>query len=263
MKNLVVAAFFVSLSVSAYTIAEEQYDIKCTLESGEVLTLSHSKDTAYIEFLAADDDPDEGGSVIKLDIPSGGAQQFLNNVGGVNQSFILRGTDSDIEGAVAVGYEKHDGKVDAYFSSMDTMGKETARHACKPETIQAAQTLLVSGIGIKVPGQKNQSGGIGSTTASAPTDNPFKISIGERMFKYGAVQTPYRTVNIVSTSDDLTINSVIVNRNQCSESIGNPKKAVKVPFGSTITYDYNIQYKRCDIVEVVIKTNKNDWTFRP
>ncbi|WP_283188859.1 hypothetical protein [Pseudomonas sp. PMCC200344] len=263
MKNLVVAAFFVSLSISAHSSAEEQYDIKCTLDSGEVMTLSHSNSTAYIEFLAANDDPDDGGSVVKLDIPSGGAQQFLNNVGGVSKSFVLRGTDDDIEGAVAVGYENHDGKVGAYFSSMDTMGKETARHTCKPETIQAAKTLLVSGIGIKVPGQKDESGGAGSRTASAATDTPFKISIGEKMFKYGTVQTPYRTVNIVSTSDDLTINSVIVNRNQCSESVGNPKKAVKVPFGSTITYDYNIQYKRCDVVEVVVKTNKNDWTFRP
>ena len=261
MKNLVVAVFFYSLSVSALSSAEEQYDIKCTLDSGEVLTLSHTKDTAYIEFLAEGDDPDEGGSVIKLDIPSGGAQQFVNNAGGVSQSFVLRGTDSDIEGAVAVGYEKHDGKVDAYFSSMDTMGKETARHTCKPETIQVAKTLLASGIGIKMPGQKNQPDSAKVNTA--PTDSPFKISIGEKMFKYGSVQTPYRTLNIVSTSDDLIINSVIVNRNQCTEFMGNPKQAVNVPFGATITYSYNIQYKRCDVVEVVVKTSKNDWTFRP
>lgn len=260
MKSLVVAAFFLSLSVSALTSAEEKYDIKCTLDSGEVLTLSHSKDTAYIEFLGADDDPDEGGSVIKLDIPSGGAQQFLNNADGANQFFVLRGTDSDIEGAVAVGYEKHGGKVDAYFSSMDTMGKETARRICKPETIKAAKTLLVIGIGIKMPGQKNQPDS--AKVATTPTDSPFKISISEKMFKYGSVQTPYRTVNIVSTSNDLTINSVIVNRNQCTEFMGNPKQAVNVPFGSTITYSYNIQYKRCDVVEVVVKSNTNEWVFR-
>lgn len=116
------------------------------------MTLSHSDSTAYIEFLAASDDLDEGGSVIKLDIPSGGAQQFLDDVGGATQSFILRGTDEDIEGAVAVGYENIDGKAVAYFSFMNSLGKETTRHICKPETIKVAKTLLVSGIGIKGKG---------------------------------------------------------------------------------------------------------------
>lgn len=261
MNKFIVVAFLLWMSASAQSNAEDQYDIRCDLDSGEVMTLSHSDSTVYIEFLAASDDPDEGGSVIKLDIPSGGAQQFLNNVGSATQSFILRGTDEDLEGAVAIGYENADGKAGAYFSTMNSLGTETARHICKPETIRVAKTLLVSGIGIKGAGTDQVAAG--NKIATAATEAPFKISIGERMFRYGSVQTPYRTVNIVSTSDNLIINKVAVNRGQCTESIGNPKQAAKIPFGSTITYEYNIQYKRCDVVEVVVKTNQNDWTFRP
>ncbi|URS59292.1 hypothetical protein JN756_22175 [Pseudomonas sp. Y39-6] len=261
MKKIVVTMFFMSLFASACSNAEEGYDIKCTLDSGDIMTLSHSNNTAYIEFLGPNDDPDEGGSVIKLDIPSGGAQQFLSKSSDVNQSFVLRGTDEDIEGAVAVGYENHEGKLGAYFSSMNSLGKETERHTCKPETIQADRVILKKGIGVDVPSQKSQPNETGTKTTGSPTGVPFKISVGERIFQYGTVRTPYRTVNIVSTSDNLVINSVTVNRNQCSESMGNPKKAINLPFGKTATYDYNIQYKRCDVIEIVVKTNKNDWTF--
>ncbi|MCP1419425.1 hypothetical protein J3D47_003668 [Pseudomonas laurylsulfativorans] len=263
MNKLVATIFFMSLFASAYSNAEEKYDIQCTLDSGDVMTLSHNNTTAYIEFLAPDDDPDEGGSVIKLDIPSGGAQQFLDNSSEAKQSFVLRGTDDDIEGAVAIGYENHEGKLDAYFSAMNSLGKETQRYTCKPETIRAAQSLLTNGIGIKVPSPKNQAEVAGAKTTDTATGSPFKISVSERLFQYGTIKTPYRTVNIVSTSDDLVINAVTVNRNQCSDSIGNPKQAFNLPFGQTVTYDYNIQYKRCDVVEVVVKTNKQDWTFRP
>lgn len=43
------------------------------------------------------------------------------------------------------------------------------------------------------------------------------------------MQTPYRTVNIVSASEDLIINKVIVNRDQCTESIGIPKAGSEDP----------------------------------
>lgn len=263
MKKIVLATFFIFMLSSAYSYAEEQYDLKCTLDSGDVMALSHISSTVYIEFLGPNDDPDEGGSVIKLDIASGGAQQFLNKSSGGTQSFVLRGTDEDIEGAVAVGYENHEGKLDAYFISMNSLGKETERHTCKPETIQAAKEILIKGIGIKAPSQKSQSSDTIRETTETPTASPFKISIGQQMHEYGSIRTPYRTVSITSTSDDLIINSVIVNRNQCSEMYGTPKNPFKLPFGQTFTYNFNIQHKRCEVVEVVVKTNKKDWTFRP
>ncbi|MGX1126873.1 hypothetical protein [Pseudomonas sp. HLS-6 TE3448] len=259
MKKIVATALLTSIFASAY--ANENYDLECTLDTGEVMTLSHVSDTVYIEFLGADDDPDEGGSVIKLDAPSGGAQQILNNAGGV-QSFVLRGTDADIDGAIAVVYETREGKQGAYFSLMDQMGKETGSHTCKPESIKASRTLLMAGLsGLKSPLDNN----LANTVAEKPKaeTSPVKINVDERLFKYGAVRTPYRTVNIVSVADDLTINGVIVNRNQCTESMANPKKPVSLPFGKTITYSYNIEYRRCDVVEVVVDTSKGTWTFNP
>lgn len=248
--------------VIAPVYANENYDLECTLDSGEIMTLSHINDTVYIEFLGPNDDPDEGGRVIKLDIPSGGAQQILNNTVGKLQSFVLRGTDEDIEGAIAIVYEKHEGEKNVYFSLMNQMGKETENHACKPDTIKATSTLLTAGLsGVKIPHQNTP------TDKSAETSKtetpPIKINIGERLFQYSTIKTPYRTVNITSIAENLTINKVTVNRNQCSASTGNPNKPFNLSFGQTITYDFNIQYRRCDAVEIVVNTNKGEWTFNP
>lgn len=268
MKKLVVTALLISIFASAYACANDKYDLKCTLDSGDAMTLSHSSDTVYIEFMGANDDPDEGGNVIKLDIPSGGAQQTLNKSTVGTQSFVLRGTDDDIEGAVAIAYEKHEGKQTAYFSLMNHMGKEVENHACKPETIQTQNALLMEGIAeIETQHQKAQSNKPRTVSkiepSAAPSVSPIKVGAGENLFQYGSVKTPYRTINITSIAEDLIINGVIVNRNQCSSSIGNPNKAFELPFGRTVTYNYNIQSRRCDVVEVVVKTNKGDWTVAP
>lgn len=263
MKKIVVVTFLMSFFASTAIYANEKYDLKCTLDNGNVMTLSHGSGTVYIEFLGPDDDPDEGGGVIKLDIPSGGAQQTL---GKSTQSFVLRGTDEDIEGAVAIVYEKHEGKPNAYYSVMNQMGKEIENHACTANTIQAASTLLTAGISeIKTQPQKVQpdESRVVSETSAISTTSPVKVNIGERLFEYGTIRTPYRTVNITSVADKLIINSVIVNRNQCSSSVGNPKKAFELPFGKNVTYDFNIQSHRCDVVEIVVKTNKGDWTVTP
>jgi hypothetical protein len=146
MKNMVATTLLISLLASASAFANETYDLKCTLDSGDVMTLSHSSSTVYIDFLGPDDDPDEGGRVIKLDIPSGGAQPTLNKSPAGGQSFVLRGTDDDIEGAVAIVYENHEGKRSAYFSVMNHVGKETENLSCKPDTIKSSDILLTKGI---------------------------------------------------------------------------------------------------------------------
>ncbi|WP_347900811.1 hypothetical protein [Pseudomonas purpurea] len=268
MNKLVVTTLLMSIFASASACANDKYDLKCMLDSGDVMTLSHGSGTVYIEFLGANDDPDEGGSVIKLDILSGGAQQTLNKSAVGTQSFTLRGTDDDIEGAVAIGYDRHEGKQTAYFSLMNQMGKEVQSHTCKPETIRAQNALLTEGIAeIEAQHQKTQPNKSGATSkiepSTAPSASPIKVGVDERLFQYGSVKTPYRTVNITSIAEGLIINSVIVNRNQCSSSVGNPNKAFELPFGRTVTYDYNIQSRRCDVVEIVVKTNKGDWTLAP
>lgn len=261
--NKIVVVAFMSLFASTATYASENYDLRCTFDSGYVMTISHGSGTVYIELLGKDDDPDEGGSVIKLDIPSGGAQQTIDT-----QSFALRGTDDDIEGAVAVVYEKRDGKSSAYFSVMNSLGKETENHACIPNTIKASNTLLTAGISdIKTQSQKTQTDE--SRVVSKPesssvqTTSPIKTNVSEILVQYGTFKKPLRTVNITSISDNLIINSVAVNRDQCSPHLGNPKQAFELPFGKTVTYGFHIKNQRCDVVEVVIKTNKGDWTVTP
>ncbi len=147
MKKLSSYLLLGSLFASTSVYANENYDLKCTLDNGDQMTLSHSNSTVYIEFLGPKDDPDEGGRVIKLDIPSGEAQQTItrNDVTGTT-SFVLRGTGDDIEGAVSVVYEEYNGKRESYFSTMNSLGSETENHPCKTHTIKASNSLIKKGI---------------------------------------------------------------------------------------------------------------------
>lgn len=261
MKEVVAAMMLASGFVSAAQ-ANTNIDLQCTLDGGDVMTLSHVSDTAYIEFLAPDDDPDEGGSVIKLNAPTGGVETYLNRKEDGSESFTLRGTDEDIEGAVAVSYERHGDVQKAYFSQMNSVGKETGHYECAPGTIKVSSVLLSAGlVGLNVPPVASQ--GAPAVAATQTKSPPVKIQIGQRMFQYGSVSAPYRTVNVVGVSDGLVINKVTVNRNQCSESVGNPKRPVSLPFGKTVTYNYSIEYNRCDVVEVVVNTSQGEWVFNP
>lgn len=261
MKEIVAAVMLASGFVSVAQ-ANANIDLQCVLDGGDVMTLSHVSDTAYIDFLAPGDDPDEGGSVIKLNAPAGGVETYLNRSADGLESFVLRGTDEDIEGAVAVGYEKSGDKQKAYFSQINSLGKETGRYECTPETIKASSALLSVGlVGLNVPPAASQVAL--SVAATQPKSPPVKIEIGQRMFQYGSVSAPYRTVNIVGVTEGLVINKVTVNRNQCSESVGNPKKPISLPFGKTVTYNYSIEYRRCDVIEVVVNTSQGEWVFNP
>ncbi|MEY0291193.1 hypothetical protein AB7V94_20500 [Providencia rettgeri] len=103
------------------------------------------------------------------------------------------------------------------------------------------------------------------TAASFASQLPMKITSGTQQMT-GNV---YRTVNITSTVDKLTINDVQVNRGQCNDSYGNPMRPYSLPFGKTKTYRYMIYNGmnganyNCDIIEIVIKTNQGDWTVKP
>lgn len=108
--------------------------------------------------------------------------------------------------------------------------------------------------------------GIIFTSMSFASQLPMKITSGTQQHSSGSV---YRTVNITSTVDKLTINDVKVNRGQCQDSIGNPSRPYSLPFGKTQTYRYmiyngmNRANYNCDIIEIVIKTNQGDWTVKP
>jgi len=147
MKLPTILLSLLSLSVLNTAYAAEEYDIKCQLTDNTELVLSHSDSTVYIAFKAQGDDPEEGGQVIKLDIPSGGAQQALGTDSFTSgKYFVLRGTDEDIEGAVSMTYSLTKGKASASYSVMTSLGKELENINCKPDTIKASNDLLKNGL---------------------------------------------------------------------------------------------------------------------
>ncbi|MDV1095829.1 hypothetical protein RZQ20_26645 [Raoultella ornithinolytica] len=141
-------SLYLLILLSSYSQAcQENWDLKCTLDTGEVMTLSHKKDTVYIYFESQDKSSDKSRTVIKLDTNSGEAQQSIT-VNDVTDSrvFVLRGTGEDIEGAIAIAYEEYKGQPDAHISVMNPMGKEIESHACLTDTINTKSNLLHKGI---------------------------------------------------------------------------------------------------------------------
>lgn len=142
-----VSLYLLILLSSSSQAGQENWDLICTLDTGEVMTLSHKKDTVFISFESQDKSSDKGRTVIKLDTNSGEAQQSIT-VNDVTDSrvFVLRGTGEDIEGAIAIAYEEYKGQPGAHISVMNPTGKEIESHACLTDTITTRNNLLYKGI---------------------------------------------------------------------------------------------------------------------
>lgn len=88
-----------------------------------------------------------------------------------------------------------------------------------------------------------------------------KISVGQ--------EGNYRVVNVTGLANKLTINKVVVNRDQCRASLSNPIKPYTLKFGATQSYRYmlynsvNGSRYHCDVVEIVVETAQGTWTFTP
>lgn len=99
-----------------------------------------------------------------------------------------------------------------------------------------------------------------SAGALAKSD-AVKVSVGE--------EGDYRVVNITGLADSLTVNKVVVNRNQCNASWGNPAKPYVLKFGATNSYRYmlynslNGSRYHCDVIEIVVETDQGAWTYTP
>ncbi|EDV0511811.1 hypothetical protein QF25_15935 [Salmonella enterica subsp. enterica] len=164
MKKIRAVVLFISgILFAGYSFANENYDLKCTLDDGEHMTLSHANDTVYIAFLAPGDDPDEGGSVIKLDIPSGEVKQVVRYNDGKITLFGIRGDSPDAESTVVVSYHyemktflENKGAKHVYtdvmtFSSQDKNTGKTIENRCITDTVKVGNTLTKNGI----PGVSN------------------------------------------------------------------------------------------------------------
>lgn len=146
MKWLLSAILFPSLLACGSAKAHEGFDLQCILDTDEVMMLSHSKDTVYISFESPDHSSDTDGRIIKLDILSGEAKQYLVKKGAGTVSYVLRGVGEDIEGAIAVVYEKKEGVHNAYFSVMNYLGREVEERVCDPTTIEVNNNFLIFAI---------------------------------------------------------------------------------------------------------------------
>lgn len=164
MKKLSIGVLFISgFLFAGSSFADEQYDLKCTLDDGDQMTVSHVSDTVYIAFLAPGDDPDEGGSVIKLDIPSGEVKQVVRYDDGKITLFGIRGDSPDAESTVVVSYRYEmktfigdNGAKHVYtdvmtLSSQDKSTGRKVESKCITDTIKIGNTLTKNGI----PGVSN------------------------------------------------------------------------------------------------------------
>ena len=142
----VIAASLLTLS----SFANEKHDLKCTLDSGEEMTVRHSINTVYIGLQKPGGDSKEE-DVIKLDIPSGEARQLLSDRGHGQVIYGLRGDNSHREYAAIIQYTKRGNEVSTYFSEVDKEGNEASKSYCKPNTITVNEALTQKGIsGVKV-----------------------------------------------------------------------------------------------------------------
>lgn len=259
MKPLIIPALLVSLFALHPAYAGGTYDLQCMLDNGEKMTLSHAINTVYISFEKPDGDAEEGGSVIKLDIPSGEVKQTViakSEAG--TASFTLRGENDDIEGAIALNYSEYDGTGDAYYTVMNSLGQETSTVSCKPGTIKVSRNLLQNGIN-----------GVGSQQANKPTSSqqqqvqqsttpPFKVQFGTSVSNEGW-NTKYGVIQLTITDDNVVLKSIRVNRGNCKmESVGNRTLPATYKFGDVATF----KYMKCDrIIEASIVTDSGSWTF--
>ncbi|WP_336993959.1 hypothetical protein [Lelliottia amnigena] len=259
MKPLIIPALLIALFAAQSAHAGGGYDLQCLLESGEQMTLSHASDTVYISFEKPGGDAEEGGSVIKLDIPSGEAKQTViakSEAG--TASFTLRGESADIEGAVAVNYSEYDGTGDAYYTAMNSLGQETSTVSCKPGTINVSRSLLQNGINAVGSQQANKPAPSQQQQAQQPTIPPFKVQFGSTVSNEGW-NTRYGVIQLTITDDNVVLKSIRVNRGNCKmESVGNRTLPAKYKFGDVATF----KYMKCDrIIEANIATDSGSWTF--
>ncbi|EKT65504.1 hypothetical protein [Providencia alcalifaciens] len=156
MKNIIL--MIIGMLFTTASFADDNFDLKCTLDDGVKMTVSHGSNTVYIAFFAPGDDPDEGGGVIKLDIPSGEVKQDILYYDGQIHFFGLRGDSPDSDDAVVVSFlrdtkiflgnegVKHVYTNEMTFISQNKMTGKNIEDKCIPDTIRLGKSLTEKGI---------------------------------------------------------------------------------------------------------------------
>lgn len=148
MKTLITVISLLITLLSNAQASTPSNDLTCKIaETKAQLTLSHYKDTTYIVFDDLNDDPEADGVVIKLNNETNDVQQVVgNNDFDKSKYFVLRGTDKDIEGSVAITYAVANGKPQAYYTEMNALGDVTTTFNCIPSTIKVNGDLITKGL---------------------------------------------------------------------------------------------------------------------
>lgn len=264
MKKLISGIVLITnITYSGFSLANEKYDLKCTLDDGEQMTVSHVSDTVYIAFLAPGDDPDEGGSVIKLDVSSGSVKQELTEPGMKYPYFTLTGTDEEIDGKVIIDYSTDENmNASASFSHIDGKGNSVSKSYCKSKTIEISGNLTEKGI-INTKPTNNSANNIDSINKAQPKEPPYGLTVNAETIKQG-VSVPYGRwkYEIRSNVDGLTVKNVTVNRGKCKVIWYTNPNNLKWDDTTNFGVMTDARFSTCKPREVVIETNYGVETFK-
>lgn len=96
----------------------------------------------------------------------------------------------------------------------------------------------------------------------AVPQDPFMVKSGE--------QGNYLIIQLTSVVDEVTVNSVWVNRGGCDNpSLGNPGKGTKIRYGQSKNYRWlvynsvNGSSYPCNVLEIEVRTTEGNWTYYP
>ncbi|HED5893939.1 TPA: hypothetical protein R5R88_004567 [Salmonella enterica] len=264
MKKLIAGiGLIINITYSGFSFANETYDLKCTLNDGEQMTVSHVNDTVYIAFLAPGDDPDEGGSVIKLDVSSGGVKQELTEPGMKYPYFTLTGTDEEIDGKVIIDYSTDENmNASASFSHIDSKGNSVSKNYCKSKTIEISGNLTEKGI-INTESPNKAGNNIDNINTAQSKEPPYGLKVNAEEIKQG-VSIPYGRwkYEIRSNVDGLTVKNVTVNRGKCKVIWYTNPNNLQWDDTTTFGVTTDARFSTCKPREVVIETNYGVETFR-
>ncbi|CAI1544031.1 hypothetical protein [Serratia fonticola] len=248
MKKIMLGITVIAVSLfSAFSFADENYDLKCTLDSGEKMTVSHSSDSIYIEVGM----PGKG-NVIKLDVPSGEAQQKPGIKTMRAFDYLLYGTNNGTPNIVQVGYAKNPYGEKMYFATMNKSNKKVTKIDCVPSTIKVANTVTQNGIIFDLASFAGRDGN---------DPNAIKLKLDQIYDRYA----PNKNYNsywwkftIIAQRTGVKVWGFDINRSSKECDVYPESYTAKLlNFGDNTYFKIpsNKDYTKCTPQEVIVKTN--------
>ncbi|HBM2882473.1 TPA: hypothetical protein LVL12_000463 [Klebsiella oxytoca] len=256
MNKLNISVLFISgVLFAGSSFANGNYDLKCTLDSGEDMTVSHSSDTIYIAFgKSGTDSEEEGEDIIKLDVPSGEVIQKpgLKTVRAFD--YLLYGTNAEMPVIAQVEYNKNPYGEKMYFATKDKKSQKVEKTNCIPSTIKIANTVTQNGIVFDYGSFAGRDGN---------DNNAIKLNVTSGVTKF-AQQTYnryYWKYTVIAQRDGVKVLEFNVNRGNCDVSLEGMNKPLNFSNTVAFTVTTNRDYTKCIPQEAVVKTNFGTHSF--